>query len=72
MDSLRSKFASMNNSCQIDAQLSMGPFYVTRDPTQPISWLTQPNPLQVEESAPNPTQPKATNKFNCLVQPNLI
>jgi len=31
------------------------------DPTQPISWLAQPNPLQVEKFGPNPTRPTTTN-----------
>jgi len=34
--------------------------FVWPDPTQPISWLTQPNPLQVEKSRPNPTQTNPT------------
>jgi len=39
--------------------------FVWPNPTQPISWLTQPNPLQVEKIGPNPTQPNPT-------QPNPI
>jgi len=35
--------------------------FVWPDPTQPISWLTQPNPIQVEKFGPNPTQPNTTN-----------
>ena len=34
---------------------------ISCDPTQPISWLTQPNPLQVEKFWSNPTQPNTTN-----------
>jgi len=42
------------------SELSMGPF-LWPDPTQPISWLTQPNPLQVEKCGPNPTQSNIAN-----------
>ena len=35
--------------------------FVWPNPTQPTSWLTQPNPLQVEKFGPNPTQPNTTN-----------
>jgi len=34
--------------------------HLRNDPTQPISWLTQPNPLQVEKIGLNPTQPNTT------------
>jgi len=37
--------------------------FVWPDPTQQISWLTQPNPLQVEKFGPNPTQPNTTNNW---------
>ena len=45
------------------------------DPIQPnhqVTDPTQPNRLQVERFGPHLTQPNTTNKFNCLVQPNLI
>jgi len=35
--------------------------FVWPNPTQPISWLTQPNPLQLEKFGRNPTQPNTTN-----------
>ena len=58
---------------RVDPELSTGPFCVTRsDPTHQLTDPTQSNPLQVEKFGPNPTQPNTTNKFNCLVQPNLI
>ena len=52
-------------------ELSIGPFCVTRpDPTHQ---LTDPaNPTQPTTSGKIWTQPDATNKFNCSVQPNLI
>ena len=31
-------------------------YFVWPDPTQPVSWLTQPNPLQLEKFGPNPIQ----------------
>jgi len=48
--------------------------FVWPDQTQPIIWLTQPNPTHYtwKKFGPKPTQPTTTNKFNCLVQPNLI
>ena len=56
-----------------DAELSVGPFCVTRsNPTHQLTDPTQPNPLEVEKFGPNPTQPNTTNKFNCLMQPNLV
>jgi len=40
----------------------MGPFCVTRsNPTHQLTDPTQPNPLQVENFGPNPTQPNTTN-----------
>jgi len=54
-------------------ELSMGPFCVIQSNlTHQLTDPTQPNPLQVEKFGPNPTQHNTTNKFNCLVQPNLI
>jgi len=54
-------------------ELSMGPFCMTlSNPTHQLTDPTQPNPLQVEKFGPNPTQPNTTNKFDCLMQPNLI
>jgi len=44
--------------------------FVWPDPTQPSSWLTQPNPLHVEKFGPDPTQTNTINKFNCVVQKN--
>jgi len=41
-------------------------------PVHPMATPLQPNPLQVEKFGPNPTRPTTTNKFNCLVQQNLI
>jgi len=50
-----------------------GPFCVTRsNPTHQLTDLTQPNPLQVETFGPNRSQRNTTNKFDCLMQPNLI
>ena len=57
------------------SELSMGLFCVTRsNPTHQLTDSTQPKPLLVEKFGPNPTQSSrpTTNKFNCLVQPNLI
>jgi len=31
-------------------------YFVWPDPTQPVSWLTQPKPLQLEKFGPNPIQ----------------
>jgi len=42
------------------------------NPTHQLTDPTQPNRLQVEKFGLNPTQPTTANKFNCLVQPNLI
>jgi len=53
------------------SQLSTGPFCVIRSsPTHELTDPTQPNQLQVETFESNPTH-NTTNKFNCLVQPNL-
>ena len=41
-------------------------------PNQSADCSTRPDPLQVEKSRPNLTQPNTTNKFNCLLQPNVI
>jgi len=55
------------------AELFLGPFCVTRsNPTHQLTDQTQPNPLEVEKFGPNPTEPNTTNKFNCVMQPNLI
>ena len=59
-------------------ELTTGPFYVTRsNPTHQLTDMTQPNPAQPTASRkiwtqPDPTKPTATNRFNCLVQLNLI
>jgi len=40
------------------AELSMGPFCVTRsNSTHQLTDTTQPNPVRVEKFGPNPTQP---------------
>jgi len=55
------------------AELSMGPFCVTRsNPTNQLTDPTQPNSLQVDKFGPNLIQLNATNIFNRLVQRDLI
>ena len=44
-------------------ELSMGPFCVTRSNPTHYKW---------KKFGPNATQPNTTNKFNCLMQPNLF
>jgi len=57
---------------RLRAELSTGPFYVTRpNPTHQLTDPIQPNPLQVEKFGPNP-DPTQYNKFNCLAQQNVI
>jgi len=58
---------SIINMCQRTLVMSLSQscawvHSVWPDPTQPISWLTQPtNPIQVEKFGPNPTHPNAAN-----------
>ena len=54
----RLSFQPPASLCVGGAELSMGPFCVTRsNPTYQLTDPTQPNTLQVEQFGPNPTRP---------------
>ena len=59
---------TLNFDRAVNPELSMGPFCVTQ--SNPTHQLT--DPTQPTRSGKIWTQPDTTNKFNCLMQPNLI